>query len=231
MLEPHERLKAARIAAGFETAPAAADAMGISHSTYMGHENGSRGFRAKAVRYARMFKTTPEWLLFGRGDADTPLADHTPLDARMIPLLGEVRAGAWLEISDHEEPEEWIPFADRDYQRAQVFALNVVGRSMDRDYPDGTTIIVVNAKEAGVREGDHVVVRRRHGSTTETTLKELAVNGDQILLWPRSSDPNHQEPILVSHDRDSDDGVEIIGVVIATYRKRGPRGGRMINLS
>ena len=62
------RLKAARAAAGFESAKSAAEAMGVPVASYIQHENGFRGFkRDRAEQYARRFRTTPEWLLFGRG--------------------------------------------------------------------------------------------------------------------------------------------------------------------
>jgi len=76
-MTPNARLRGARAAAGFPTAIAAADALGVPRSTYIGHENGHRGFPAKrAPDYARAFGTTPEWLLYGSGGerehADTP---------------------------------------------------------------------------------------------------------------------------------------------------------------
>jgi len=66
---PNERLRAAREKAGFTTAKEAAQAMGVPVSTYIGHENGHRGFPAKrAPQYARKFKVTEEWLLYGKGE-------------------------------------------------------------------------------------------------------------------------------------------------------------------
>lgn len=66
---PNERLRLAREAAGFATAVDAADALGVPRSTYIGHENGHRGFPAKrAPTYARRFKVSEEWLLYGKGD-------------------------------------------------------------------------------------------------------------------------------------------------------------------
>lgn len=63
-----ERLEAARIRAGFATAMEAAEALSIPYPTYAQHENGIRNYpRTKAAKYARFFRTTPEWLLYGRG--------------------------------------------------------------------------------------------------------------------------------------------------------------------
>lgn len=69
MSDPAERLRIARLRAGFETGKDAADAMGVPVSTYLGHENGSRGYPAKkAELYARKFKVREQWLLYGVGE-------------------------------------------------------------------------------------------------------------------------------------------------------------------
>jgi DNA-binding XRE family transcriptional regulator len=68
-MTPNERLKIARAAAGYKSAVDAADALGMPRSTYIGHENGLRGFPAKrAASYAKKFKVTEEWLLYGKGE-------------------------------------------------------------------------------------------------------------------------------------------------------------------
>ena len=62
------RLRYARELAGYATAKDAAKVMGLPVSTYIGHENGSRGYPAKrATEYAYQFKVSEEWLLFGKG--------------------------------------------------------------------------------------------------------------------------------------------------------------------
>lgn len=68
-----ERLREARLRAGYATATDAARAFGWTPSTYMGHENGSRGLRKEAAqRYARGFGVSWTWLLGG----DEEMADH-----------------------------------------------------------------------------------------------------------------------------------------------------------
>lgn len=68
MSDLSDRLRQARIHAGYETAQKAADALGVSYPTYAGHENGSSGFRAPTgEHYARRFKVSFEWLMRGRG--------------------------------------------------------------------------------------------------------------------------------------------------------------------
>ena len=66
MQEPHERLQQARLAAGFAEAVDAARRYGWNEVTYRAHENGTRGMGRQVQKYAKAFKVTPEWLLYGR---------------------------------------------------------------------------------------------------------------------------------------------------------------------
>jgi transcriptional regulator with XRE-family HTH domain len=68
-MEKYERLRRARLSAGYETVTRAAKALGVKVPTYTHHENGTRDFDAETAEfYARRFKTSPEWLTFERGD-------------------------------------------------------------------------------------------------------------------------------------------------------------------
>lgn len=95
MANAHERLKWAREQADYEDATAAAESLGIPAATYLGHENGSRGFKSRAEAYARKFRVSLEWLLTGRGN---PKAGVPP-KARAV---GYVGAGAEIiPVDDH----------------------------------------------------------------------------------------------------------------------------------
>lgn len=221
-MDPYERLKQARERAGYSSGKAAARAMGVAESTYAGHESGERGIPAgRAARYGKFFRVAPEWILFGRGDIDDLPAPELPgmrAVARFVPVLGDIQAGVFREIGDEPyEPEEIIPVHLAGFEGAQLFALRVRGASMDRHYPDGTMVIVCPAHEIGVREGDHVVVRRRRGLLVETTLKEVVKEDGGIALWPRSNDPQFQDPIRLETVRDADEGPEIVAVVVSSY--------------
>lgn len=92
MSEPYERLQEARRKAGFKEAVEAARAYGWTQATYTSHENGIRGLRPDvAERYAKAFRVSPEWLLYGRG----PRAAKAAATAqKKVPLVGYVSAGA-----------------------------------------------------------------------------------------------------------------------------------------
>ena len=226
--EVAERLRTAREAAGFDTAKAAADAIGIPVATYTQHENATRGLPAgKARVYARVFSTTPEWLLYGRGAAsgEGPGGPDAVPVTRRIPVRGVVQAGAWSEIGVEEAPTDWTYFEVKEYQRAQLFALDVRGPSMNLVFPDGCRVICALPQEAGVRDGDYVAVRRCRGGLCETTLKQLVVErSGEILLYPRSTDPAHQTPLRLDRSPEAQEGPEIIGVVVG--RTEVVRAGR-----
>jgi phage repressor protein C with HTH and peptisase S24 domain len=95
MTEMHERLAWAREQAGFDSASDAAEALDIPAPTYLGHENGSRGFRGRAEHYAKRFKVNLEWLLTGKGQPKKGLA-------RTTNAVGYIGAGAQVfPIDDH----------------------------------------------------------------------------------------------------------------------------------
>lgn len=234
MSTPAERLRRARERAGISSAKAAAEGMGVAVSTYIQHESGVRGIPAgRAARYAQFFRSTPEWLLYGRGQEPEPsrpeMTGMRPI-TRLVPVMGVVQAGAWVEIPDDPEPEEMLPVLLPAFEGAQLFAVRVQGPSMNQFYPEGTRVVVCPAAEIGVSEGDHVVVRRRRGVLVETTLKEVVRNKKtgEVELWPRSTDPAFKEPFRIAEARDADDGPEIIAVVVASYAVRPQRRGPLL---
>lgn len=77
MSDPASRLRIARLRAGFKTGKEAAEAMGFAVSTYLAHENGSRGYpAAKAATYARRYKVREQWLLYGVGSGPGESGDQ-----------------------------------------------------------------------------------------------------------------------------------------------------------
>lgn len=93
-MEPFERLQKARKKAGYETAAEAARAYGWGVSTYISHENGTRGIRPQvAERYGKAFKLPASDLIFEpkRPNEKTPAKQEA---RSLVPLVGFVAAGA-----------------------------------------------------------------------------------------------------------------------------------------
>ncbi len=128
-----------------------------------------------------------------------------------VPLLGRVPAGP-LNLAV-EEVEREVEF-DRGLFGAgesdELFCLRVEGDSM---------------KDAGIVEGDWVVVRRggeaRPGQIVvarvgeEATIKRLMKEKDRVLLCPEN--PAYQ-PIEVTPGREEAEGFQILGVVAGLIR-------------
>lgn len=90
-MEPSDRLREARLGANFKDAVDAARAYGWKDSTYISHENGTRGLKpAVAARYAKAFKVPAEWLLYGKPRK----AEGRQEAPGLVPLVGYVGAGA-----------------------------------------------------------------------------------------------------------------------------------------
>ena len=215
-----ERLRQAREKAGYTSAREAALAMGVPYPTYSQHENGHRGYPAsKAERYGRFYRVAPEWLLYGRQSDDaTPVA----LGPRLF-IKGEVAAGVWKEAWEFE-PDEWEVFTGRADVSAPLqkrFGLRVAGESMNEVYPIGSVLECVQYDQGeSIPNGRRVIVQReRIDGTLETTVKEMIRTDDgTVWLRPRSTNPSFL-PFRGDVPDDPDiTRVEIIGVVVGSYR-------------
>ena len=84
------RLKAARLDAGIRSVESAAKRLGLAKSTYAAHENGQNNFNAEqAAEYAKAYKVSASWLLFGHGDKNA--VDSTESDIENIGSAEDAR--------------------------------------------------------------------------------------------------------------------------------------------
>ena len=201
-----ERLKKARIDAGYRTAKDAADALGIPYPTYAAHENGSRLYESDvATVYARKFKVPMEWLLTGKGGTVTPLA-KSPLAS--VPIIGIVRAGAWQDINAGDESVYEVVPAAPDAPAEWQYAFTVEGTSLDKIAQPGDILVCLDAikSHVDIKDGDLVVVERSRfgGQMVERTAKRIRRSISGIELWPESNDPAYQEPLLLDGLKDGD---------------------------
>lgn len=97
-----DRLRQARIDAGYSSASEAARAFGFKIPTLTSHENDTRDFDDKTARqYARAFRVSVEWLVFGRGDRSPP---------QQARLVGYVGAGSEAHYyGDGHNLNEFVP--------------------------------------------------------------------------------------------------------------------------
>jgi transcriptional regulator with XRE-family HTH domain len=80
-----ERLRRARISAGFERASDAARRFGWSYSRYMNYENGERSVPPKqAILFAAAYSVTVDYIYFGKGDILKQGEGPNALSSRMV---------------------------------------------------------------------------------------------------------------------------------------------------
>jgi len=214
MNDSAKRLKEIRERRGYLSAKSAAEAMGVSVATYIQHESGVRGYPAsKAERYARFFRTTPEWLLYGRQTTPAHLGPQ-------LYVKGAVAAGIWREAEEWPR-EDWETFTGRSDVATPAnlrFGLRVEGNSMDLVYPPGTILECVKYfGETEIPNGKRVIVeRRRFNDGVEATVKEYFKDENDVeWLVPRSSNPAFQSPLRYDTPGDGIECIEICAIVVA----------------
>ncbi|WP_407529396.1 LexA family protein [Methylobacterium oryzisoli] len=154
----------------------------------------------------------------------TRARDRSPQAVRLAPVAGTVGAGIWFELDTPPQVEsEPVPYVPCRFPELEQTAYKVVGPSMNkRRIHDGDFVIAVPYWDARValQDNDIVVVQRHDdGGKVEWTVKEVSVKRDEIHLIPRSTDPAHQEPVVIPRSYQPDDyrKVEIVGLVVGKF--------------
>lgn len=220
----NERLRAARERM-FESAAEAAEAMGVKYATYAGHENGSRGLkRDVAMRYAKFFNISLEYLLTGRkitpSRNDVSAKQALVVDGDGMPVKGFVRAGIWQESYAPESDLTSLPIsADTRFPRHLQFALEIQGDSIDRRAKQGEYAVCVEW-HGSVQPEDVVIVERRRAGLFEATIKVVKPSTKGTLqLAPDSTNPAHKPIILREEDVRDGEEIAIVGKVLGYYRR------------
>jgi len=221
MESTHDRLRAARIAAGYENAADAASALGVPYSTYAGHENGSRGLKPENLKlYARRYKVSVGWLLTGEGElpkqikpSATKPTDTTPLainppdnvvsleDYKQIPEYGiEASAGGGALIDEEHIVRQW-PF-DASYlsnyvglTHSNVAIVEVRGDSMEPTLRSGDRVLVDLNDKHIAQPGIFIVY---DGNGTVIKRVEKVPGQDRVILI--SDNPLHGRYEIAAND-------------------------------
>lgn len=243
-----DRLRRARIDAGFETAKDAARHFGWNENTYSSNESGYAPFSMKsAKKYGAAFQVNPNWLYDGTHESDTVGAQRKNTDAivkngdfangavqlpqisHSVPVYGYVEAGAWREMSDIDEVIEIVPFHAPEYAHLKLSGWRVSGLSMNKFYPPESSVIGASPHDIPLRKGSFVVVTRTRADTAEITLKQFDVTDTgHWQFWPRSTDPRYQIPLSPPpRDELAQEGWEILSIILGES-KRVPQTGEIV---
>lgn len=186
-MDPFERLQEARAKAGYDSPTDAAKAYGWRQSTYISHENGTRGLKpAVADRYARAFRVPAEWILFGKGRRAHPETRA----GRTLRVVGYVGAGAQTFFFDDQGDLDEVPAPDGASE--ETVAVEVRGESLgalfDRwlvFYNDVhrpvTTDQIGRLCVVGLRDG-RIMVKKIQRSRGKSTFFHLLSNTEAPIL-------------------------------------------------
>ncbi len=194
-----DRLRKARADAGYSSVKDASEALGVGYPTYAAHENASRGIRPDAAeRYARKFKVSSSWLLFGDGEAsriqpsDAPqeppnaiVGEKLPpiMEQAKIPLYGHAVAGVDGEFVLNGNKLDDITAPPSLLGIHGAFAVTVSGDSMEPRYEDGETLFLDPRRR--VSRGDYVVAQvqmEEEGPTLAYIKKFVRHNSKELVL-------------------------------------------------
>lgn len=129
-----------------------------------------------------------------------------------VPMISWVAASQFAEVAEGIDFSSEYPRIHVDYSRPTLFALEVVGDSMDRVAPEGS-IIVVDYLEKELSDRDLAVFSR----DGETTFKRFRADAKGVWLEPESFNARHA-PILPAGDTE----IEVVGRVVAVPRLLRP---------
>lgn len=209
---PHEVLRKARAAKGFENATEAARRFGWKLYTYYSHENGTRGIsKGAAQRYAKAFGIDARSLLGLSGVSAVP--------SRSVHLMHShgAQLGAWHQLNLDTEPTEppgciivAIPEgAQGVYRLLQMLddSMNVVLKR--NDY----AIVKLIDGDFEPVATQYVVVERERAGLAETTIRLVVKRPDGKLgLRTHSKNPKLNDEIIYPSERPDED-VRLVAVV------------------
>ena len=186
MLETQrERLIWARKRAGFNSARAAAIAMGMNEHTYRAYESGYRGEerglpKDLAERVARFFRVRLSWLLTGEGE---PVRGRQGAPAIVV---GKIGAGARVIVEDGESgwPVDDIP--DEIVETCELYEIE--GTSMLPLFHEGDILAIEKRYTSPLRlVGRLALVRLASGERLVKTFKrgpeDVVIESAGRLAW------------------------------------------------
>lgn len=201
MSEKHERLRQARISAQYKSAAAAAEALGITASTYRAHENGQNDFQiVEAEQYGKKFGTDPIWLLTGKetttGAVNQPsillpkielpnatIRDKITGHGRLIPVFGQAVGGVDGEFIMNGNILYEVMAPPVLSHISEAYAVSVSGESMSPRYEDGELCFIDPSRR--VKKGDYVVAQIRfeeEGPILAFVKKFIRHNAQELVL-------------------------------------------------
>lgn len=145
-----------------------------------------------------------------------------PVD--MVQVRGKVAANTWMDVEDMDFSYEDIDLVPSlsGYPVAWQFGLKVDGNCLNKVANHGDILVCLDTIASGehINENDLVIVERRKydGQMVQRTAKRVRQTAKGFELWPESTDPAHQDPILL-YEPAAGTSAQVIGKVLWILRK------------
>lgn len=209
--EEAKRLEEARFKRGFATARNAAKYFGWNYTTYVQHENGTRGFTRASDKYAKAFRVSRGWLLTGEGEGpDGSARGHGGAFAFDMVPVRDIDSFAQDRVASEVVEKSW-PF-DPDYltvelhvDPGEVTLVQVRGDSMEPTLTSGDRVMV-NMDDKRVSQPGIFALRDGEGIVFKRVERIIGSAPAKLIL---SSDNKHHS----NHQVLADD-IQIIGRVV-----------------
>jgi SOS-response transcriptional repressor LexA len=118
--------------ARFSSAKEAARTLNIAYTTYIGHERTGQIPRDNLVRYAKFYRVTVDWLLYGKKVTDIPAVHRIRMPLKHVSLFRLNQLGIFKQIRDKAYTdlvaEEFIAVDEDTPER--VFGVPLTDKSM-----------------------------------------------------------------------------------------------------
>lgn len=188
---------------------------GWTQSTYLGHENGSRGVTpGAAARYGLAFRVPPEWILFGgsRDDLESPLPAAPEPDAPgdMVDVYNVEASAGFGALVGHEMvvdrlsfPPGYLSKITRSHPK-NLAIIGVKGKSMEPTLSDDD-IVMVDLSKTDLSYDGLFVVRDGGDSLLVKRISRGSRRGTVMLVSDNPQYPNQER---------SFEDVEVVGKVI-----------------
>lgn len=203
------RLKLLRVEKG-ETLQKIADYLNVTMQTVSNYENEKRDMTPETIlKLALYFDVSTDYLL-GKSDIRKQNSNVFPIPDEVIPIpvVGKISAGLPILANENIERYEFAP-SSLINKNFTYFYLTVTGDSMNRKFNDGDIVLVQQQSDL---ENDEIGVFL---IDNEATVKRYKKDKDKIILYPMSTNPEHDPQFYDLKETN----VKIIGKVISYQGK------------
>lgn len=140
-----------------------------------------------------------------------------------VKVIGKVAAHWWSSVEDMDfsyDDQEEIPSVGG-YPIDWQFGLIVDGNCLNKVAQHGDRLVCLDIVKSGadILPNDLAIVQltQHNGQEVMRTAKRVRKTAAGYELWPESTDPSHQEPLILNGDENAE--IQIIGKVLWIMKK------------